>query len=57
MRRVQACYAGVPEGLQAWLSEFVQAGVSHLVLRFAGDHDRHLEYVAGLRQRAGSAGI
>ena len=51
MRRVQACYAGAPEGLEAWLAEFVAAGVSHLVLRFAGDHNRHLELVALMRSR------
>ena len=49
MRRVQACYAGVPDGLADWLAEFVSAGVSHLVLRFAGDHDRHLDCVAKIR--------
>jgi len=51
MRRVQACYAGTPDGLAAWLGEFVSAGVSHLVLRFAGDHDRHLEYVSRMRMQ------
>lgn len=52
MRRVQACYAGVPEGLAAWLDEFVSAGVSHLVLRFAGDHDKHLEFVSRMRTQS-----
>lgn len=52
MRRVQACYAGIPEGLAAWLAEFVSAGVSHLVLRFAGDHDKHLEFVSRIRTQS-----
>jgi alkanesulfonate monooxygenase SsuD/methylene tetrahydromethanopterin reductase-like flavin-dependent oxidoreductase (luciferase family) len=49
LKRVQACYAGNEAGLIPWLAEFVAAGANHLVLRFAGDHDRHLEAVAGLR--------
>jgi alkanesulfonate monooxygenase SsuD/methylene tetrahydromethanopterin reductase-like flavin-dependent oxidoreductase (luciferase family) len=46
MRKVQACYAGPREGLGPWLGRFAAAGARHLVLRFAGDHDRHLEAVA-----------
>ena len=26
-----------------WLDGYAQAGASHLVLRFAGDHERHLK--------------
>ena len=49
MRSRQATYAGPAEGAAAWLSSWVQAGASHLVLRFAGDHQRHLDAVARLR--------
>lgn len=52
MRRVQACYAGPAGGLAEWLRAFTDAGASHLVLRFAGDHDRHLETVSRLRRQA-----
>ncbi len=48
MRRRQACYAGPAAGLPAWLDSYAQAGASHLVLRFAGDHERHLSAVAKL---------
>jgi probable F420-dependent oxidoreductase len=48
MRRAQACYAGPPEGVAEWLSTFVAAGASHLVLRFAGEHERHLDLLAGI---------
>ena len=51
MRRVQACYAGAASGLSAWLAEFVAAGATHLVLRFVGDHERHLETVANAQIR------
>ncbi len=50
MRRVQACYAGPPEGLVDWASTFVAAGADHLVLRFVGEHERHLDVTAGLAQ-------
>lgn len=49
MRARQATYAGPAEGAVAWLSEWVRAGVGHLVLRFAGDPERHLQAVAELR--------
>ena len=49
LRRVQACYAGPQAGLRAWLDGFVAAGATHLVMRFVGDHLRHLETVAALR--------
>jgi alkanesulfonate monooxygenase SsuD/methylene tetrahydromethanopterin reductase-like flavin-dependent oxidoreductase (luciferase family) len=48
-RRRQACYAGPPAGAAEWLNSYAEAGASHLVLRFAGDHERHLEAVAKLR--------
>lgn len=49
VRKWQACYAGAAEGLAQWLQGYVAAGVAHFVLRFAGDHERHLDLVAGLR--------
>jgi len=51
MRALQACYAGHPEGFADWLQGWVDAGASHMVLRFAGEHDRHLETVTGVRSR------
>jgi alkanesulfonate monooxygenase SsuD/methylene tetrahydromethanopterin reductase-like flavin-dependent oxidoreductase (luciferase family) len=53
MRARQACYAGSPAGAAAWLRGFAQAGASHLCLRFTGDHERHLETVAGMRAEIG----
>ena len=44
---------GPPEGVAEWLSSFVTAGASHLVLRFAGDHERHLDLLAGIGARLG----
>ena len=52
LRRRQACYAGPPAGLGEWLDGYARAGASHLVLRFAGEHERHLATVA-----AGNVGL
>jgi hypothetical protein len=53
IRARQACYAGPARGLGDWLGGYAAAGASHLVLRFAGDHERHLETVASLRPALG----
>jgi alkanesulfonate monooxygenase SsuD/methylene tetrahydromethanopterin reductase-like flavin-dependent oxidoreductase (luciferase family) len=53
MRARQACYAGTAEGLVDWLQGYVAAGASHLVVRFAGDHERLLGAVAAIRTRLG----
>jgi alkanesulfonate monooxygenase SsuD/methylene tetrahydromethanopterin reductase-like flavin-dependent oxidoreductase (luciferase family) len=49
MRQRQACYGGPRAGLAAWLQGYVTAGVRHLVLRFAGDHERQMDIVAAIR--------
>ncbi|HEV2334862.1 MAG TPA: LLM class flavin-dependent oxidoreductase [Stellaceae bacterium] len=49
MRARQATYAGPAAGAREWLSRWARAGASHLVLRFAGDHRRHLDAIAKLR--------
>ena len=49
MRARQATYAGPAEGAAEWLSSWARAGASHLVLRFAGDHQHHLEAISRLR--------
>jgi alkanesulfonate monooxygenase SsuD/methylene tetrahydromethanopterin reductase-like flavin-dependent oxidoreductase (luciferase family) len=48
-RRRQACYAGPPAGVAEWLDSYARAGASHLILRFAGDHERHLAAIAKQR--------
>jgi alkanesulfonate monooxygenase SsuD/methylene tetrahydromethanopterin reductase-like flavin-dependent oxidoreductase (luciferase family) len=53
MRKRQMCYAGPAKGAGEWLNAYVAAGATHLVLRFAGDHDRQLEIVSRLRQDLG----
>jgi alkanesulfonate monooxygenase SsuD/methylene tetrahydromethanopterin reductase-like flavin-dependent oxidoreductase (luciferase family) len=53
MRARQACYAGPAAGLAEWLQGYASAGASHLVLRFTGDHERHLDAVTALRAKLG----
>jgi alkanesulfonate monooxygenase SsuD/methylene tetrahydromethanopterin reductase-like flavin-dependent oxidoreductase (luciferase family) len=51
LKKIQACYAGPLEGAVQYLQSFINAGASHLVLRFAGDHDKHLELMSKVRER------
>ena len=49
MRKGQVCYAGPAEGAAQCLREYAEAGVEHIVLRVAGEHERHLESLAKVR--------
>ncbi len=49
LQRRQACFSGSLEEAKAWLKSYTAAGASHLVLRFAGDHDHHLEQIASIK--------
>jgi probable F420-dependent oxidoreductase len=51
MRQRQACYAGPPGGVADWVRGFVEAGASHVVLRFAGEPERHLDAMARVRSQ------
>jgi alkanesulfonate monooxygenase SsuD/methylene tetrahydromethanopterin reductase-like flavin-dependent oxidoreductase (luciferase family) len=53
MRARQQCYGGPVAGLAEWLHGYAEAGASHLVLRFAGDHERHLETLPSIRAKLG----
>ena len=53
MRKQQRCFAGSPAAAAQWLKSYADAGASHLVLRFAGDHERHLDLAAGIRRQLG----
>ncbi len=53
LRRRQACYAGPAAAFGDWLAKYAQAGASHLVLRFAGEHERQMDAVAQVRNRLG----
>ena len=53
LRGRQPCYAGSVAGARDWLAAYAAAGVSHFVLRFAGDHERHLKLFAGISANLG----
>jgi alkanesulfonate monooxygenase SsuD/methylene tetrahydromethanopterin reductase-like flavin-dependent oxidoreductase (luciferase family) len=53
MRARQVAYAGSARGAAEWLAGYARAGAAHLVLRFAGDHERHLELMAQARAAIG----
>jgi alkanesulfonate monooxygenase SsuD/methylene tetrahydromethanopterin reductase-like flavin-dependent oxidoreductase (luciferase family) len=53
VRARQASYAGPAAGVAAWLAGYAQAGAGHLVLRFAGEHERHLKALASVRAGLG----
>jgi hypothetical protein len=40
MVKRQACYAGPAEGCAEWMAAFVEAGVRHVLIRFAGAADQ-----------------
>ncbi|MBS0519346.1 MAG: LLM class flavin-dependent oxidoreductase [Proteobacteria bacterium] len=48
-RKRQRCFAGSAEGAIGWLHEYVEAGATHIVLRFAGDPERQMEAIARSR--------
>ena len=53
MKKTQACFAGSPAAAAEWLNGYVQEGARHLVLRFAGEHERQLETIAKVREALG----
>jgi probable F420-dependent oxidoreductase len=53
MRKRQACFAGTREGARDWLAAYAAAGVQHFCLRFAGEHERQMDIVAGFRAELG----
>jgi len=53
MRKRQACFGGPAARAAEWLSGYAKAGVTDLIVRFTGDHERQLEAVSGLRAALG----
>jgi alkanesulfonate monooxygenase SsuD/methylene tetrahydromethanopterin reductase-like flavin-dependent oxidoreductase (luciferase family) len=53
IRKNQACYAGPASGVAEWLNGYVKAGVDHFVVRIAGDHERQMKALSGVRDQLG----
>ena len=49
LRHRQAVYSGPASGVAEWLDGYARAGATDLVLRFAGEHEHHLEALAKVR--------
>ena len=54
MKKKQACFSGSAGAAAEWLNGYVEEGACYLVLRFAGEHKRHLETFAKLREALAS---
>lgn len=51
LRKAQACFAGSESAAAQWLQGFIDAGVQHLMIRAAGDHERQMESVVRIREQ------
>ena len=51
LKKRQACFAGSPDAAVEWIKGYVREGARYVVLRFAGDHERHMELFAQLRTK------
>lgn len=49
MRKRQVCFAGPAAAARDWLAAYAAAGAQHICLRFAGEHERQMDIVAGFR--------
>jgi len=57
VRARQQCYAGPSSGLANCLGGYARAGAQHLIVRFAGEHERHFAAVACARATLASEGL
>jgi hypothetical protein len=46
----QACYAGEAEGCLDWMARFVESGVRHILIRFAGAADQMAQLEGAARE-------
>lgn len=53
LRKRQVCYAGPAAGAGEWLAAYAKAGVSHMCLRFAGEHERQQDIVSRIKSDLG----
>ena len=51
LKKRQACFAGAPDAAAEWINGYVREGARYVVLRFAGDHERHLDLFAKLKEK------
>jgi alkanesulfonate monooxygenase SsuD/methylene tetrahydromethanopterin reductase-like flavin-dependent oxidoreductase (luciferase family) len=51
LKKRQSCFAGPAEAAAEWIASFARAGVDHIIVRFAGEHEKSLDTLARLRSR------
>jgi hypothetical protein len=52
-RARERCFAGTEAGAAAWIKSYADAGATHILLRFAGDNERHLDLAVRIRRDLG----
>jgi alkanesulfonate monooxygenase SsuD/methylene tetrahydromethanopterin reductase-like flavin-dependent oxidoreductase (luciferase family) len=52
-KKRDVCFAGSAAAAVEWLNGYVREGARNLVLRFAGEHERHQEVFARVREKLG----
>ena len=52
-RNRERCFAGTEAAAAAWIKSYADAGATHIVLRFAGDNERHLDIANRIRRALG----
>jgi alkanesulfonate monooxygenase SsuD/methylene tetrahydromethanopterin reductase-like flavin-dependent oxidoreductase (luciferase family) len=52
-RNRERCFAGTEAAAAAWIKSYADAGASHILLRFAGDNERHLDIANRIRRGLG----
>ena len=52
-RNRERCFAGTEAGAAAWIKSYADAGATHIMLRFAGDNELHLDVAARIRRDLG----
>jgi alkanesulfonate monooxygenase SsuD/methylene tetrahydromethanopterin reductase-like flavin-dependent oxidoreductase (luciferase family) len=50
LKKRQACFSGSAAAATEWINGYVREGARTLVLRFAGDHERHMDIFAKVRE-------
>lgn len=53
IRPRQRSFAGPAAEAASWIKSYADAGATHLMLRFAGDHERHLEAASRIKRDLG----
>ncbi len=53
IRSWQDCLGGSPASVGDWLGRYAEAGATHFVLRFVGDHERQMDAIARVRADLG----